>query len=151
SIRKPELLGNWLYGVAYRVAVRARIQAARRHAREKREVEMIAAPPRREENEWRPILHEELNRLPEKYRAPMVLCYLQGKTNEEAATLLAWPVGTVKGRLTRARELLRKRLTRRGVMLSVGALAAALTPGASSAAVPLALLDSTVRAAMLVA
>jgi RNA polymerase sigma factor (sigma-70 family) len=151
SIRKPELLGNWLYGVAYRVAARARVQAARRRAREKREVEMIAAEPPWEGNEWRPVLHEELNRLPEKYRAPMVLCYLQGKTNEEAAKLLGWPIGTVKGRLTRARELLRKRLTRRGVTLSAGVLAAALAPGTTSAAVPIALLDSTVRSAMLIA
>ncbi len=151
SIRKPQLLGNWLYGVAHRVAVRARVQAARRRIREMSEVEMIAANPCQGGNEWSPVLHEELKRLPEKYRAPMVLCYLQGKTNQEAADLLAWPVGTVKGRLTRARELLRKRLTRRGVMLSSGLLATALSQSASSAAVPAVLLDSTVRAAMLVA
>jgi RNA polymerase sigma factor (sigma-70 family) len=151
SIRKPQLLGNWLYGVAYRVAARARVQAARRRARETSEVEMIAADPCREGNEWSPVLHEELNHLPEKYRAPMVLCYLQGKTNQEAARLLAWPVGTVKGRLTRARELLRKRLTRRGVSVSGGLLIAALGPSASSATVPAALVDCTVRAAMLVA
>lgn len=151
AIRKPELLGNWLYGVAYRVAARARSQAARRRDREKREVEVMVTPPRWEDNEWRPILHEELNHLPEKYRAPLVLCYLQGKTNEEAANLLAWPIGTVKGRLSRARELLRKRLTRRGVTLSASVLATALMPCANSAAVPVALLDATVRSAMLVA
>jgi RNA polymerase sigma factor (sigma-70 family) len=151
SIRKPQLLGNWLYGVAHRVAARARVQAARRRDRERPEIEMIAADPSREASEWNPVLHEELKHLPEKYRAPVVLCYIQGKTNQEAAQLLAWPVGTVKGRLTRARELLRKRLTRRGVSLSVGALTAALQPSASSAAVPAVLMDSTVRAAMLVA
>ena len=151
SIRKPQLLGNWLYGVAYRVAARARAQAARRRARERPEVEMIAADPCREGNEWGPVLHEELNHLPEKYRAPMVLCYLQGKTNQEAAKLLAWPVGTVKGRLTRARALLRKRLTRRGVVLSAGFVTAALVPSGGPAAVPAALVNSTVRAAMLVA
>ena len=118
SIRKPQLLGNWLYGVAHRVAARARLQAARRRDRERPEVEMMATDPSREASEWNPVLHEELNHLPEKYRAPMVLCYLQGKTNQEAAQLLSWPVGTVKGRLTRARELLKKRLTRRGVSLS---------------------------------
>jgi RNA polymerase sigma factor (sigma-70 family) len=151
SIRKPELLGNWLYGVAYRVATRARAQAAHRSAREKQGVDMIAIEPPWEGNELRPVLHEELNRLPEKYRAPMVLCYLQGKTNEEAAKLLGWPTGTVKGRLSRARECLRNRLLRRGVTLSAGALTAALTPSAASAALPLALVDATVRSAMLVA
>jgi RNA polymerase sigma factor (sigma-70 family) len=151
SIRKPQLLGNWLYGVAHRVAVRARAQAARRRAGKMSEVEMIPANPYREGSEWSPVLHEELNRLPDKYRAPMVLCYLQGKTNQEAAELLAWPVGTVKGRLTRARELLRKRLTRRGVMLSSAVVAAALAPASGSAAVPAALADATVRAALLVA
>jgi RNA polymerase sigma factor (sigma-70 family) len=151
SIRKPQLLGNWLYGVAHRVAARARVQAARRRVREMSEVEMITADPCREGSEWSPVLLEELNRLPEKYQAPMVLCYLQGKTNQEAAELLAWPVGTVKGRLTRGRELLRKRLTRRGVLLSSGLLAAALTPSIGSAAVPAALADATIRTAMLVA
>lgn len=151
SIRQPQLLGNWLYGVAHRVAARARVQAVRRQARAMAEVEMIAADPSREGSEWNAVLHEELNRLPEKYRAPMVLCYLQGKTNQEAAQLLAWPVGTVKGRLTRARELLRKRLTRRGVALSATLLAAALRPETLSAAVPVALAQSTVRAALLVA
>lgn len=149
SIRKPELLGNWLYGVAYRVATRARVQAAHRRAHEKRGVEMIAVDPPCEGNELRPVLHEELNRLPEKYRAPMVLCYLQGKTNEEAAKLLAWPIGTVKGRLARARERLRKGLLRRGVTLSAGVLTAALTPDASSGAVPAALVEATVRSALL--
>src|SRR5262249_55599242 len=151
SIRKPQLLGNWLYGVAHRVAARARVQAARRRDRGRLEVEMMATDRSREASEWNPVLHEELNHLPEKYRAPMVLCYLQGKTNQEAAQLLSWPVGTVKGRLTRARELLKKRLTRRGVSLSSGVLTAALQPSASSAAVPAVLMDSTVRAAMLVA
>ena len=149
SIRSRTLLANWLYGVAYRVAVRARVNAARRQAREARGVEMAAAEPQAEgiDPELRPALYEELNRLPEKYRAPVVLCYLQGKTNEEAARQLAWPVGTVKGRLNRARELLRSRLTRRGVALSVGVLTQQMAP----AAVPAALLDSTIKTALLVA
>jgi RNA polymerase sigma factor (sigma-70 family) len=151
SIRKPELLGNWLYGVAYRVATRARVQAAHRRAHEMRGIEMIAVDPPCEGNELRPVLHEELNRLPEKYRAPMVLCYLQGKTNEQAARQLAWPIGTVKGRLARARERLRKCLLRRGVALSAGVLTTALMPDTSSAAVPAALVEATVRSAMLVA
>jgi RNA polymerase sigma factor (sigma-70 family) len=153
SIRARTLLANWLYRVAYRVALRARANAARRRARETQGVEMAAAEPDAGgiEPELRPILHEELNRLPDKYRVPIVLCYLQGKTNEEAARHLSWPVGTVKGRLTRARELLRSRLTRRGLTLSIGTLAAILAQSTPSAAVATALLASTVRAAMLVA
>jgi RNA polymerase sigma factor (sigma-70 family) len=153
SIRTRTLLANWLYRVAYRVALRARVNAARRRVRHTQGVEMSAAEPDAEgiEPELRPILYEELNRLPDKYRVPIVLCYLQGKTNEEAARHLAWPVGTVKGRLTRARELLRSRLTRRGLALSAGTLTAVLSPMAAQAVVPSALLESTIRAALLVA
>src|SRR5262245_50327437 len=116
SIHQPERLGNWLYGVAYRVAARARAVAARRHQRERDGVDLQAPAPAGDAggNDLRPILHEELDRLPEKYRVPVVLCYLEGLTNEEAARQLAWPVGTVKGRLARARDVLRGRLARRG-------------------------------------
>src|SRR5262249_1751252 len=126
SVRKRALLSSWLYGVAYRVAVRARMAAARRRARERQGGEMVAAQPETEGigAELRPALHEEIRRLPEKYRVPIVLCYLQGRTHEQAAQELAWPIGTVKGRLTRARDLLRARLTRRGLALSAGAVAA---------------------------
>jgi RNA polymerase sigma factor (sigma-70 family) len=152
SIRRPELLGNWLYGVAYRVAVRARAHAARRRARERNGVEMIPASSEGIAglDDLRPIVHEELQRLPEKYRAPLLLCYFQGKTSEEAAQLLDWPLGTVKGRMSRARDLLRGRLQRRGlVTATVAALLAA--PTASTAAVPAALLHATIDSALLVA
>jgi RNA polymerase sigma factor (sigma-70 family) len=151
AIGDRALLANWLYGVAYRVATRAR--AYRRRQRESQGVEMAEAKTGTETiaPELRPILHEELNRLPEKYRTPVVLCYLQGKTNAEAARQLAWPVGTVKGRLTRARDLLRARLTRRGLALPAGALAAALAHETAAAAVPTALAEATVHAATLVA
>jgi hypothetical protein len=81
-------------------------------------------------NELRPVLHDEVRRLRDKYRVPVILSYLEGKTIEEVAELLHWPVGTVKGRLSRARELLRSRLLRRGMTLSAAFLTAALADGA---------------------
>jgi protocatechuate 3,4-dioxygenase beta subunit len=102
---------------------------------------------------WRdlqPVLDDELNRLPEKYRAPVLLCYVEGKTNEEAGRLLRLPVGTVKSRLARARETLRRRLTRRGITLSGAALAAVLAEKAS-ANVPSLLVASTLQTTLLLA
>jgi RNA polymerase sigma factor (sigma-70 family) len=152
TLRRRELLGNWLYGVAYRVALRARAEGARRRQRERPGGEERAVEPARETmpDDLRPVIHEEVHRLPEKYRIPVVLCYLEGQTHEEAAEHLQWPIGTVKGRLARARDLLRSRLTRRGLALPAGAVAAELARGAS-AAIPTALLDSTIKAALLVA
>src|SRR5262245_9449275 len=85
-------------------------------------------------HDFRQLLDEELNRLPDKYRIPVVLCYLEGKTNEEAASHLRWPTGTVKIRLSRARDRLRDRLTRRGLVFSAGALAALLAQQATATA-----------------
>ncbi|SIO65713.1 RNA polymerase sigma factor, sigma-70 family [Singulisphaera sp. GP187] len=146
SLRDRDLLGNWLYGVAYRVAIRSRAEAAKRWTRETGGVDDQADPHELSSQERSPWLSEEVNRLPEKYRAPIVLCYLEGRTHEEAAEQLCWPVGTVKGRLARARDLLRSRLSRRGLAPSVGVLTAALSRDAS-AAVPVPLIGSTVRAA----
>jgi len=117
-------LANWLYTVAYHVALKARADAAHRRQREREVVDMPQAESQPEEV-WRdlqPVLDKELNALPDKYRAPMVLGYVEGKTNAEAARLLGWPIGTVKGRLARARELLQTRLSRRGITLSSGLL-----------------------------
>ncbi len=149
SVGKREALGSWLYKVAYRVAVRARSAAARR-AR--------AAPPppcaaaggddpatAAAWREVRPVLDEEVSRLPDRYRAAFVLCHLEGKTNEEAARELGCPAGTVYSRLARARERLRGRLERRGLGLPACTLAAAAVPLAAQATEPL--VGATVRAA----
>jgi RNA polymerase sigma factor (sigma-70 family) len=149
SIRDGSLLGNWLYGVAYRVAVRARARAARRAAREKQEMlTEPAATATETTTDWQHLLHQEVFRLPEKYRLPIVMCYLNGQTNEEAAAALGWPVGTVKGRLSRARELLRVRLARRGVCLVGAALTATLSAARLDAAVPPSLVQSALKGAV---
>jgi RNA polymerase sigma-70 factor (ECF subfamily) len=151
SIGRPELLGNWLYGVAYRTALKARAVAGRRRAREG---PLVDVPTARSNDEavWRdlrPVLDDELSRLPQKYRVPVVLCYFEGKTHEEAARCLGCPRETISTRLMRARERLRGRLLRRGVTLSGGLLAAALAQNAAPAAdVPAALAEGTIQAAM---
>jgi RNA polymerase sigma factor (sigma-70 family) len=151
SIRARASVGGWLYGVAQRVAFKARSAAARRRQQE-RQPAAAAAPPdpagEAARSELRPVLAEELGRLPEKYRAPVVLCYLEGRTNEEAARALGWTKGTVSGRLARARDLLRGRLARRGLALTGAALAAALAEEAP-AAVPNLVSQTTARAAAL--
>jgi RNA polymerase sigma factor (sigma-70 family) len=153
SIRKQKSVGSWLYGVAYRIALKAKVQAAQRRAHEREATCMAPSDPLAEVDlrELRPLLFEELDRLPTTYRAAVVLCYLEGKTNEEAARQLQWPLGTVKGRLTRARDLLRNRLTRRGLTLSAGLVATVLSEQAASAVVPPALAETTIKAAALVA
>ncbi len=120
-LSRPELLANWLYGVAYRTALHARQRSARRDEREREAAKMIvrSSDPESDAQELRAILDEELHRLPEIYRAPLVLCYLEGKTNEEAARLLGWPSGSMSHRLARGRDLLRERLEARLVGLSI--------------------------------
>lgn len=147
SLQRPERLGNWLYGVAFRIATRARQNAARRAESERQ----IAYQPRPEplpelaRRELRSVLDEEMSRLPEKYRAPLVLCYLEGKTNEEAARQLGWPTGSMSWRLARGRELLRKRLEARDVAYSPLLLLPALpAPGIAPLSAPLA--GSTTKA-----
>jgi RNA polymerase sigma factor (sigma-70 family) len=152
SIRKQASLGSWLYGVSYRLALKLKAGAARRRALERRLATMPPPQPS-DETAWqelRPALDVELSKLPEKYRAPLVLCYLEGKTHAEAAQVLGWPCGSMSKRLTRARDLLRARLRERGVALSTGLLATLLMENAR-AAVPAALAESSSKAAVLVA
>jgi RNA polymerase sigma factor (sigma-70 family) len=150
SIRKRESLGSWLYGVAHRLACKAKARAARHGARELAAAGEAEAPAV-DDMTWRElrlVLHEELSRLPEKYRAPLLLCYWEGKTQEDAAAQLGWSKGTLKERVHRARELLRGRLTRRGVTLSAGLVTAMLCGRAGTAAEALALVNPTTRAAL---
>jgi RNA polymerase sigma factor (sigma-70 family) len=153
SIRQPERLASWLYGVAYRVAHKARASAAVRHARQQQVPVMQPPEPDREadRNELCRVLDDEMQRLPERFRTPLALCYLQGKTREEAAAQLGWSAGAVKGMLERGRQLLRAQLARRGLGVAEGVLVAVLSEGALSAAVPAALSERTVKAGMLFA
>ncbi len=146
SIRVDDTLGRWLYTVARRIALRADASAARRGRLDPPD-ERLAAPDDpggAERRELRSALDEEIGRLPKSYRAVVLLCDLEGLTHREAARRLRWPLGTVKGRLARARGLLRGRLARRGFGLSAGAVAAGLQAEAVSAA----LLVETVSAAV---
>jgi RNA polymerase sigma factor (sigma-70 family) len=117
SLGRPPSLANWLYAVAYRTALKARANAARRWACERQAVPLPPTAPPDEvvRREARAALDEELSRLPECYRAPLVLCYLEGRTNEDAARALGWPTGSISYWLARGRAILRERLTRRGL------------------------------------
>jgi RND family efflux transporter MFP subunit len=150
-IARREAVAGWLHKVAYRVALTARNQRARRDDREKLigDAEHIADLPDAEtslENqELRRVLDQEISRLPERFRAAVVLCYLEGKSVDEAAMLLGCPRGTVASRLARARERLRLRLAGRG--LAVTAALAILTQ-ANAAPRPLSLISKLTAAAM---
>jgi RNA polymerase sigma factor (sigma-70 family) len=150
SIGKRELLGNWLYGVAMRVAARARDMAAKRRTHEPAKMEQVAVAMSEsaEATDLSAAITEEVQRLPAKYRIPVVLCYLEGRSNEQAAGEMHCPIGTVKTRLNRAREMLRKRLTRRGLALSTAAFSTALSAEALAAVLPSGLIDSACKAAL---
>jgi RNA polymerase sigma factor (sigma-70 family) len=152
SIRKQASLASWLYGVSYRLALKLKASAARRRARERRAVMMLPTPST-EDAQWqdlRPMIDEELQRMPEKYRTPLILCYLQGKTHLEAAQLLGCPPGSMSKRLARAKGILRERLLDRGIALGGAALALSISARAQ-AAVPPMLSSSTAKAAVLMA
>jgi RNA polymerase sigma factor (sigma-70 family) len=151
SIVPRETVGNWLYGVAYRTALGAKRANARRREKEKNAQLRQAATPEATWEELQPLLDQELSRLPNKYRLPIVLCDLEGKKRREVARQLNLPDGTLNNRLAMARQLLAKRLARRGFTLSGGALAVSLSQGLAVAALPTGLLGSTVKAATTIA
>jgi RNA polymerase sigma-70 factor (ECF subfamily) len=145
GIRVRGSLAPWLHRVAYRTAHRARMVGARYRVGEVELGELVgreSAP-----FELSPLLHDELSRLPGKYRDPIVLCHLEGKSHEEAARLLRWPLGTVSGRLSRGRQLLKARLERRGVV-GAGVVLARDWGLGGSAVLPGALVESTLSLAI---
>jgi RNA polymerase sigma factor (sigma-70 family) len=153
TLPDPEMVGNWLYGVAHQTAVRMRALAARRALRE-RQVAVLPEPTSAEpyvSDDLEPVLDEALARLPQKYRVLLVLCHLEGKTLKEVARQLAIPQGTVASRLATARAMLAKRLSRLGVVVSGVVAGAAVSSPAASAGVPVAVASSTVKTATLVA
>ena len=149
SIRKRTALASWLYGVARRTALRMRRSAAQRrqppiHPSHRKPEEPVAAAALRD---LQSLLDEEVERLPEMYRAPFVLCCLEGRSRTEAARQLAWKEGTVAGRVARARKLLQQRLARRGVSLSAVLCAGAIADQTTAAA-PAALIASVTSGAL---
>src|SRR5215469_15132689 len=140
------MVSNWLYGVAHNTARKARAMSAKRRVKETEAGAARASAP--QDGAWREVqalLDEELGRLPDRYRAPIVLCELEGKTIKEVARQLGWPQGTVATRLSRGRTMLGKRLARHGLPLA--GLAAALAEAVAEAGVPTPLERSTVQAA----
>ncbi len=151
AIRGHESLAAWLYRVALRVALRVQAGLRRRRAASV-DLDGLPLPPDVQgiDPELSRFVHEEVQRLPVKYRTPIILCYFQGRTHEQAARELNWPIGTVAGRLSRARDLLRRRLTRRGVGITTITLTAVLSSHVA-AAVPTRLILCTLHAARLFA
>jgi RNA polymerase sigma factor (sigma-70 family) len=157
-IRSQNAVSNWLYGVAHNTAMKAKAMNRKRYVKERQAGTVPKHEARAEVwQELQAVFDAELSRLPDKYRIPIVLCDLEGKTIKEVARCLGWPQGTVATRLTRGRAQLAKRLTKRGLSLSGGVIAAVLSQaaasaqGTASACVPASLAVSTVEAATAVA
>jgi RNA polymerase sigma factor (sigma-70 family) len=150
SVVPRDALAGWLHGVAHRTALEARARIARRRAKE-RQVEAMPHPPVQPDNTWQslvPLLDQALGRLPERYRLPVLLCDLEGRSRREAARHLKIPEGTLSSRLAAARKMLARRLARHGPALSAGALAVLLTENAAPASVPAPLAVATTKAAL---
>lgn len=159
AIMPREMVANWLYGVAHQTALKARSTAGKRKRRERQVADMpepVSGSPRRSATEedvgsdLQPFLDQELSRLPDKYRAAFILCDLDGKTRKEAARQLSLPEGTIASRLSRARVMLAKRLSRHGFAIPAGAMAVMLTQNVS-ACVSTPLLSATIKTASLLA
>jgi RNA polymerase sigma factor (sigma-70 family) len=152
SIRKREALADWLHGVAYRTAMKAQRSAARRrkHEARLRTLRPEAAPSPRWD-EVQPVLDEEIQRLPETFRAAFVLCVLEGKSGPEAAAELGVKEGTVSSRLTRARQRLQRQLARRGIKLAALLAALSVAESAAGAAVPAGLAQAAILSGLSVA
>jgi RNA polymerase sigma factor (sigma-70 family) len=153
SIAARELLANWLYGVAYNTALKAKEAARKRRSREK-QVAYMPEPATDGKKLWSdllPLLDHELSRLPDKYRVPIILCDLEGKTHKEAARKLGCPDGSLSSRLSRARSMLAKRLGRHGLAVSGGTLATVLSQTAAPACVPAGVVFKTINGATLLA
>jgi RNA polymerase sigma factor (sigma-70 family) len=154
SVQPREMVGSWLYGVARQTALKARSLTVRRRAREKQVTPMPQPQARPEPDFWHdvtPWIDSELGRLPQKYRAVIVLCDLQGRSRKEAAHQLQIPEGTLSSRLTTARALLAKRLARHGLAVPGAVLAALVAQNGVSASVPASVVSSTIKAASLFA
>ncbi len=150
SIRKRDSLASWLFGVAMRVARRARYTAIVRRIHERHAAELVAStsPSTNEHTVRLAALHDEIARLPDRYREPIVLCHLEGLSTAAAAQRLGCPQGTILSRLARGRARLRQRLSPRGQVESMGLLVANSVPPELAKALPAALVDSTVQHAV---
>jgi RNA polymerase sigma-70 factor (ECF subfamily) len=150
SVVPRDRVGSWLYGVACHAARKARVDRARRRDKEHRAAAMThaAVSDSRDATDLAAWIDQELGRLPEKYRAAVVLCDLEGKTRQEAARHLGWPEGTVAGRLARAREMLARRLAKHGLAVTPAAIAAALANQGTAGMPPSAVLAGTRACAM---
>lgn len=147
KIAWQDSVANWLHGVACRIAFQVRREKAR-HRNTGVLIDQAAAGIEPTWGDLKPVLDEELERLPVRFRIPIILCCLEGKSRDEAATQLGWSLGSLKGRLERGREILRSRLARRGLALSAALAATLISTAGAQAAVPLALGFETVRAGM---
>jgi RNA polymerase sigma factor (sigma-70 family) len=147
TIRKQSSIASWLFGVAARVSARMKHQVSRRRACENQTLEQKTSQLPADVS-WRELcvaLHEEMRQLPEKQRLPLLLCYWDGQSQEEAARYLGWARGTLKRRLESGRERLRRRLSARGLTLSVALLGSMLLTRSARAAMPRCLVLKTVK------